>query len=58
VQSVPVATRSILRWRVVDAALIPREYYSLDEHRVSAAVRDGDAIPGIETYYEETVIAR
>jgi hypothetical protein len=58
-----VSTRKVLKWRVLDAMQVPRDYLSIDPDKVEAAVKvsAGTAtpipeIPGIE-FYEETLIA-
>lgn len=58
VVAVPVSTRSVLRYRVVDPPLVPRAFLAVDERAVMTALRNGQPIPGIESYTEEVVIAR
>ncbi len=51
-----VSVRKVWRFRIVNAALIPREWLSVDEKRIGQYVRaaKGDAnIPGVEVYYDE-----
>lgn len=54
-----ISERGVWKFRIVNAAAIPREYLIPDEHRIGRFVRAlrGEArIPGIEVY-EETQIA-
>lgn len=56
-----ISMREKWSWRVVDAAKIPREYLGIDVAKVNEAVRSGKgatAIPGIEVYREDVVVAR
>ena len=56
-----ISTRAVWRWRVVDAAAVPREYLSIDPAKVDAVVKaqqDGVKIPGIEVYREEIMAVR
>jgi hypothetical protein len=56
-----ISTRVMWRWRVVDAAAVPREYLSIDPAKVDAVVKaqqDGAKIPGIEVYREEIMAVR
>lgn len=56
-----VSIRQTWRYRVVDEALVPREYLMLDEKKIGAVVRAMKAltrIPGIEAYPDETVAVR
>lgn len=56
-----ISSRAVWRWRVVDAAVVPREYLSIDPAKVDAAVKaqqDGVKIPGIEVYREEIMAVR
>jgi hypothetical protein len=60
--------RKVLKWRVVDASLVPREYLSIDPGKVDAAVAAAKgtitptpstpSIPGIEFFEESVVSAR
>lgn len=53
--------RRELRWRVVDAAKVPREYLCVDTRAVEATfkqLREKLAIPGIETYWHEDISVR
>lgn len=50
-------TRNVRTWRyrVVNAALVPREFWMLDEQKIAAHVRhekDKTSIPGVEVYSE------
>lgn len=48
----------VWRHRVVDAALVPREYLCVDESKISHVVKAGmRTIPGVEVYEEEQVRA-
>jgi hypothetical protein len=56
-----VSTRVMWRWRVVDAAAVPREYLCVDAAKVEALVKEhkeGAKIPGIEVYREEIMAVR
>lgn len=56
-----ITTRENWKFRITDASLVPREYLSVDEKKVGAAVKlsKGDTkIPGIEVYREDTVVVR
>lgn len=56
-----ISTRSMWRWRVVDAGAVPREYLCVDQAKVDAVVKaqqDGAKIPGIEVYREEIMAVR
>ena len=56
-----ISTRAIWRWRVVDAAAVPREYLCVDATKVDALVKlqQGEAkVPGIEVYREEIMAVR
>lgn len=50
--------RRTWRFRVLDAALVPREWLCIDETKIGQAIRRADdpvrTIPGIEIYAEET----
>jgi len=57
--------RKVLKWRVVDASQVPREYLSIDPSKVDAAVTAAKgtitpvpSIPGIEFYEDSVVSAR
>lgn len=50
-----VSTRTVWKWRIVDANLVPREYWAIDESRVQAHVstyKGQSQIPGIEVFPE------
>ena len=56
-----ISSRAVWRWRVVDAAAVPREYLCVDATKVDAVVKsqqDGARIPGIEVYREEIMAVR
>lgn len=58
---VGIGSRKVWKWRMVDYALVPREYLKLDEVVIGTAVRVGQGatvIPGIEVYCEEIVTSR
>jgi len=50
-----ISQRQVWKWRVVDEALVPRDYLKLDDTRIGGVVRamkSTCAIPGIEVYAE------
>ena len=52
--------RKEIKWRVVDLNAVPREFLALDRARVEQVFRiqrEKMAIPGIEVYFDETVIS-
>lgn len=54
-----VSMRKVRTFRIVDAALIPREWMAPNERAIGAAVRGGiAAIPGIEITETETAVVR
>lgn len=56
-----ISTRSVWRFRVVDAAKVPDKYKLIDEKKIGGVVRalKGDTeIPGIEVWEESTMAAR
>ena len=56
-----ISYRTVWKYRIVNASLIPREYYVLDERRIQQRVNSlkGDAnIPGIKIYTEKQVNGR
>lgn len=55
-----ISTRKVWKYRIVDAALIPREYLIPDEKKIGAHARSmckAAHIPGIEFYSEDSVAA-
>lgn len=48
--------RKIKKWRVTDEAKVPRKYLMIDDAGVTAAMRQGIAVDGVE-YYEEISMA-
>jgi len=51
-----VSTGTTKTFKVVDFALIPREFFTLDDKKVLAAIRAGqESIPGIEVVIEKTL---
>lgn len=53
--------RTTWKARVIDAALIPREYLMVDEAalaKLASAEKDKAAVPGVEFYAERTLITR
>lgn len=57
-QTSGVSTRKVWKWRVLDEAVVPRQYLSVDEKKIGGVVRSlGEAarIPGIEVYSEDIV---
>lgn len=54
VGSAKVTTRQVWRWEVQDFGAVPKEYFSLDEKKLGAAVRSGvREIPGVRIWSEE-----
>ena len=54
-----VQTRVVVKVRVIDETLIPREYLIPDMTKITEAViRQGVAVPGIEKYEEKTLVSR
>lgn len=56
-----ITSRVIWRWKVTDAALVPREYLCVDASKLDAVVKEakeGVKIPGIEVYREEVMAVR
>ena len=51
------SSRTVTKFRVVDASLVPREYCSPDLKKISAAP-DIAGIPGVETYEEIALTVR
>jgi hypothetical protein len=52
--------RKETKWRVVDLAIVPREFLALDRAKVEQVFRiqrEKMAIPGIEVYFDETVVS-
>ena len=52
-----VSTKSVKDWRLVDANLIPREFWVLDEKMIAKAVRASVHVPGIEVFTRTVVAA-
>lgn len=53
-----VGLKPVSKWRLVDAALVPREYLMLDEVKIGKVTRAGVDIPGIERYEEYVSVGR
>lgn len=56
-----ISYRTVWRYRIVDAAKIPREYLCVDEPKLGGVVRslkDAANIPGVEIYSEQVVAGR
>lgn len=56
-----ITSRVIWRWKITDAALVPREYLCVDASKLDAVVKEakeGVKIPGIEVYREEVMAVR
>lgn len=51
-----VQFRTVKKFRIADPALIPDEYWVLDEVKIGKAIRAGVTIPGV-TPYEDKVMA-
>ena len=52
--------RKETKWRVVDLAIVPREFLALDRAKVEQVFRiqrEKMSIPGIEVYFDETVVS-
>lgn len=52
-----VQVRTIKKVRIVDAALLPREYLVPDEVAIRRDALGGKTIPGVETYNEDIIAA-
>ena len=55
-----ISSRGGWKFRIVDEALIPREYLSVDEGKIGKVVRALEGrtnIPGVEVYEEKTIVA-
>jgi len=51
--------RKIRKFRIIDAAAIPREYMIPDEKKIGGLVRAGlESIPGVEIYEEDSLAIR
>lgn len=59
-----ISTMKVAKWRVVDFSKIPDEFKTTDDAKITAARKAAGAecaastIPGIEFYFEETLIRR
>jgi hypothetical protein len=53
-----VTARKIRKFRVVDPAQVPDEYWMLDETKIGKAVRAGIDIPGVQTWEDEVLQVR
>lgn len=54
-----VQTRTMTKVRVIDNAVIPREYLVPDMAKITAAVlQEGKEIPGVEKYTEKIMVSR
>lgn len=50
---------NVRKWEIQDIALIPREYFILDESKISKLVKAGiEAIPGIRIFTEQVPVVR
>ena len=52
-----VQARTLLKWRVTDITLVPREYLVPDESKIWSELKQGVSIPGTETYEEKSLAA-
>jgi hypothetical protein len=53
--------RTLYKWRVVNAAMVPRDYLVIDETRLTryaAAMKGAARVPGIQFYTEEIDVVR
>jgi type I site-specific restriction-modification system R (restriction) subunit len=51
--------RYVWRYKIIDEALVPREFLSVDERKITASVAAGiRTIAGIEIYQEEQLVLR
>jgi hypothetical protein len=53
--------RTLYKWRVVNAAMVPRDYMVIDETRLTryaAAMKGAARVPGIQFYTEEIDVVR
>jgi hypothetical protein len=53
-----VTARKVKKFRIVDPAQVPVEYWILDEAKIGKAVRAGLEIPGVQTWEEEVLQVR
>lgn len=53
-----ISTRQVRKFRIVDAAAVPREYLMIDETAIKEAMRAWRTVPGVEYYFETQVAAR
>lgn len=53
-----VGLKPVPKWRLIDAALVPRDYLMLDEVKIGKVTRAGLDIPGIERYEEYVSVGR
>lgn len=54
-----ISTRTILKVRITDEALLPREYLIPDLKLITDAVlRNKQVVPGVETYEEKSIVSR
>lgn len=54
-----IQTRTLTKVRVIDEALLPREYLVPDMNKITKAIlQDGIEIPGAEKYTEKSIVSR
>lgn len=52
-----ISTRNVTKYRVTDAALLPREYLVPDMAKITDAIKSGTTVPGAEAYTERVINA-
>ena len=56
-----VSYQTVWKWRVLNVALVPREFLALDEAKVTAyakAMKAGAKVPGLQFYGEQVPVVR
>jgi hypothetical protein len=54
-----VHSRETWEWELTDAALVPKEYWSIDPGKLSVAVKAGARdIPGVRVFKRTNIVAR
>jgi hypothetical protein len=54
-----IATRTLTKVRIVDEALIPREYLVPDMNKITEdVIRKGVLVPGVEKYTEKVIVGK
>lgn len=54
-----ISTKTVWKWEIIDAALVPAEYRVIDETALTKAVKGGArSIPGVRIYPDESISVR